>query len=267
MKKSIIKRRKRVVPTTAGGEDIDEFVRSETPSQDLEGSPERGSLNDDGSINLGQRPGLGRLPPMLAVPATASNRQNTSLPPVSNLTGYKSFQFQSFPSQFRYLNPYQDRLVPMTSTETSGAGTTALTPTSLPLSPRKRAFSVSEGDSHSARDSGPHTSKRITSLGIRSILNPCNEVHSTTTPLTERESPRDSYRGIAATVISSPPSVGSHLAAQGATSVLASSKSHIPRVHKDREWFEAQRQALEREAQIMRVALAAKEKELATLGR
>ncbi|ROT39443.1 hypothetical protein SODALDRAFT_399007 [Sodiomyces alkalinus F11] len=265
MKKSIIKRRKRVVPSSAGGEDTEEYDGSETQSQVPEPSPERGTLNDDGSINLGLRPRPGKLPPILAISALSSHHQKTTLPPVSDLAGYQSFQSGTPLGHHHDFHSHQNQLGPIASIHGHADTRMTLAPASF-LSPlRKRSLSAADGDSNTTLDGGPDASKRLSS--IKSILNPCNDLQSTVTPHAEREISGVDYRGTATPYISTSPRLSSHFTARGAPSLLASSYPHPYGVHEDHERLQAHRQTLEQEAQRMREALAAKERELANLSR
>ncbi|KAL2755195.1 hypothetical protein ACRALDRAFT_2028367 [Sodiomyces alcalophilus JCM 7366] len=265
MKKSIIKRRKRVVPSPLGDEATGEYDASEMQSQAPESSGERGTLNDDGSINLGLRPPPGKLPPILARPPMAPHYQSTILPPVSNLPGYQFSQSRTLLGNHHDLHSRQDQLGPITSIHNQADAVTSLAPNTLSSSPRKRPLPAADGDINPTLGGGPEASKRFTSIGIKSILNPCNDLHSTDTAPVEKDNSGNSYCETAATLMQSSPSSGSNLTARRA---LPRSRKHphIPGVYENHERFEAHRQDLEREAQRMREALAAKEEELANLG-
>ncbi|KAH8596096.1 hypothetical protein B0O99DRAFT_593936 [Bisporella sp. PMI_857] len=158
MKKSVIKRRKRVVPASQTAGSLTDPNRSGSPDSDRQSPPsdvpiERGTTNPDGSVNLGFR-GRG-----LPVPVTSnpSNRPQNG----SDLQAYASS------SQAYYDTPPDslhddNRLPPMTSypppRQPSHSPNSFLSPS------RKRSFSSHEGV---GSDGQP---KRLSS--IKSILNP-----------------------------------------------------------------------------------------------
>lgn len=271
MKKSVIKRRKRVIPAshdgTQEGSAPVESIESTTPPPDT--SRERGSLNPDGSVNLGLRRQQEQQHLQL-VPESVL-RQNRPSPPLpsGDLTQYQS-------SNLRYHRDIapesltdDNRLAPITSfTANTGGRQTSLSPASF-LSPmRKRSFGETDYPSEA------ESNKRLSS--IKSILNP-----AAGPPPRPSLSPR-----IAGAEDLTYPCPRAYQGSPAGTRTSASSPSPYPRLSPVPYGYEQQyaadargpasgeseavrferRAALQREAERMRELLAAKEKELAELG-
>ncbi|EFX02920.1 siderophore transcription factor [Grosmannia clavigera kw1407] len=214
MKKSIIKRRKRVIPTAQDAQG-DEYSSSgehgvspppaasaqSAQSAGLAGQPtlpspadvalERGTLNSDGSVNLGLRKRPDH--PMSLVPEPLL-RQNCLAPPRhggGDLTQYHSSSSQQ-PSSYRREASGSliddNRLAPLTGLASmpNNERQTSLSPSSFLSPTRKRSFSSSEtdyanqtsanGDGNSSTGAGgggnnnqEAVTKRLSS--IKSILN------------------------------------------------------------------------------------------------
>ncbi|GKT48617.1 GATA-type transcription factor sre [Colletotrichum spaethianum] len=262
MKKSIIKRRKRVIPSSFGGEWTEEMLEgSETQSQAPEGSPERGTMNEDGSINLGFRRREEKTMAMLPDPNLRQNRQGSPLPS-HDLAAYQS-------SSSRTSHPYpgslndDNRLAPITSLTAAGERQSSLSPASFLSPSRKRSLSA---EGNAPGDGGPDTAKRLSS--IKSILNPTSAddspaYHSGSDDAAEH------YARSAMSPAASAPSPGSysntHLTPL--PSPGPSSQTSNPGYRPETERVKAEkRAALVREAERMREMLAAKERELAELG-
>ncbi|RNJ52980.1 putative electron transfer flavoprotein subunit [Verticillium nonalfalfae] len=256
MKKSIIKRRKRVMPNAYAGSDWnEEYDGSETQSQAPEGSPERGSMNDDGSINLGLRLRPHGLPPILPSAPSSSSQHNTTLPPVADLAGYQppTHQRPSLPSNDSH--SYENRLAPITSMTHVADRQASMSPASFVSPSRKRSFSAADNDSLPTPDGGPESSKRLSS--IKSILNPSNMAQS------QSEEAGEMYSRATRVSPGFAPSPGSYSNTGGTSSPTASGYPPSQPVQDDG----GRRMALEQEAHRMREALAAKERELASLSR
>jgi GATA-binding protein len=167
MKKSVIKRRKRVVPAAQTPQqqpiDVannamgspssdDASPRASTELNPVE--PTRGSMNPDGSINLGFRPRPRQLPE-----PTPNSRNGQGHGPPHDLRDYGSHQMSERPTYGE-----SNKLPPMNAypEPTQQQRMPSLSPNGF-LSPnaRKRSFSIAEGESEG---------KRLGS--IRSILNP-----------------------------------------------------------------------------------------------
>lgn len=193
MKKSVIKRRKRVVPVVQGTIAIDNPKYNTLESPDSEGhSPtaeaeNRGSMNSDGSVNLGfkrqqeqQRPQRQLLPelnhpyngyhnaitPLEIQPYTSQpqqhNYQDQSLRPSSENT---------LPPMAAYPSPTQNRPPSLSPNAPTTSSSSAISPS------RKRSFSTSDPE-HSLHAKNQHQtfSKRLSS--IKSILNPSTNSNS-----------------------------------------------------------------------------------------
>jgi GATA-binding protein, other eukaryote len=238
MKKPIIKRRRRVIPATQGSpSDLDDPMESiETPIYGSEGTPERGSVNPDGSVNLGLRRQPDHSLAILPDP-TRSHRQSSPLPPASNLTAYHPAYLGQAHSNHESLTD-DNRLAPLASFATSsGDRHSSLSPASFLSPSRKRSFSATDQESSSATEPPQDNSKRLSS--IKSILNPSGDA-------------------------SSPPSGAED---NDYAMRIAQARSGPVDLMRDNDRSKAERRAaLQREAERMREMLAAKERELAELG-
>ncbi|KAM3065747.1 GATA type transcriptional activator of nitrogen-regulated proteins [Clarireedia jacksonii] len=270
MKKSVIKRRKRVVPAGQAGQNPSfDTSRQATnsPESDHPSSEEvdrRGTVNPDGSINLGFRlrndPGRS-----LPEPIRTQNRQQQH--PPSDLTVYAS---ASNVSNQNFESLHNDnRLPPMTSypTPLQASNPGSVSPSSFLSPSRKRSISAvdaNDGTANTESNSNPTQPKRLSS--IKSILNPGfadpeannSDIDSNLRRGDDRLSP-SRYSNVASPSLSS---VGT-LAASPSGSAPASGKdasSETDRAKAER------RELLQREAEKMREALKAKERELAELG-
>lgn len=238
MKKATIKRRKRVIPANEEDEDEDSDMK-DAPSP--EKTPERGTTNDDGSVNLGFR----RRAPDASVKHEPSHQ--TQKPPspyggASTLAAYHQGSPASHRQVMGSLND-ENRLPPLTSMASGGGSDRQMSrsPGSFMSPSRKRSFSTTESESAVAPSEGYETSKRISS--IKDILNPsAGDDHDLALP--PLRSP-----GLAPT-----PSSGGRGGSQPPGSeVLDDTKQ--------------KRSALEQETERIRQMLAAKEKELLAMGR
>lgn len=263
MKKATIKRRKRVIPASQEEEQDDsaESVGARSQGQ----TPERGTENDDGSINLGLR----RRPdhPLTIEPDPVAGPSGPS-PPLTSASDLAAYHqprggLRNVPSP-----PNDDnRLPPMTSMAAAKADRqSSLSPASFLSSRRKRSFSATETDTGSTTDSGHDSVKRISS--IKSILNPAMS----------RDDGPMSRPGSVDRDYTLPP-------LRGSSSGLAPNGSPVPaptvnpasgfgrlngaqgaRDSGENERLKAERRlALQREAEQMRELLAAKERELMEL--
>ncbi|PQE03841.1 GATA zinc finger protein [Rutstroemia sp. NJR-2017a BBW] len=255
MKKSVIKRRKRVVPAGQGGQNSGfEISRQATNSPESDHpSPDegdqRGTVNPDGSINLGFRL---RNDPGRALPEPIRTQSRQQQHPPSDLTVYASasnLSNQNFESLHN-----DNRLPPMTSyppppIQASNPG--SVSPSSFLSPSRKRSISAVDANDATATtesNSNPAQPKRLSS--IKSILNP----GFTDTEANTEIDPN--LRSSVGTLATSP-------SASGIGSAPASGKDALSET--DRAKAE-RREMLQREAEKMREALKAKERELAELG-
>lgn len=257
MKKATIKRRKRVIPA-----EQDETMETDTvASQGTGGTPERGTINDDGSINLGLR----RAEYPLTIeprPATAqSNRQTPPLPSTSDLAAYRQ---QGLRPQPIHSHSDDNRLAPLNSMPPIVNRQSSRSPDSYNSPNRKRSFSTTENDAAQAEGNGSDNFTRLSS--IRSILNPQmagERPHGLGEDFGDRSLPP--LRSPAA-MMSSTTSPGGSISSRSHTpsnlqsNMRPGTPSEGDRVKLDR------RVALQREAEKMREMLAANEREQMELG-
>lgn len=257
MKKSIIKRRKRVIPATQGTSPGDDYAssagggNSPTPEASPEPMPERGTLNADGSVNLGfrrrQEQGLTLVPePVLRQSKQSSPR------PTGTLEQYHNNPYPH-PHDISDSLTNDNRLPPLTSLGFGTERQSSLSPASFLSPSRKRSFSSADHELPPPQGGDDH-SQRLSS--IKSILN--SVPPSTGAPGRHmRGSPatrHDFFPGRGGSPL--PPLVG------GPSASGRDSSSH------ESERIKAEkRSVLQREAERMREMLAAKERELAELGR
>jgi GATA-binding protein len=259
MKKSIIKRRKRVVPAQgpqtpgAEGSNARESPESEQASPPAEAP--RGSINPDGSVNLGFR--------NRNLPDPTRGQSGQPLPG-SDLTAYASTSQNHSHEHHDSLNN-DNRLPPINSYPSPAQNRPSLSPNSFLSPSRKRSFSALDieplppaSDSNSSANLPSANSKRLSS--IKSILNPGFSEPDVNSDPNDRRSPT---RYVA---IDSPKMTSGY-----ATSPGNSGSGSVPNSARDvqsegeRAKLE-RREMLQREAERMREALKAKEKELADLG-
>ncbi|KAL7785208.1 hypothetical protein V8C37DRAFT_324552 [Trichoderma ceciliae] len=261
MKKATIKRRKRVIPA-AHDEEMDEAMEGvETTNQ--ERAPERGTVNEDGSVNLGFRRRPGHPLTIEPEPAIRSSRNTSPLPSASasDLAVYHqpSTTSRSMPPSLNDENKLAP-LVSMNSAMTDDRQS-SLSPASFLSPTRKRSFSTTEADSVNGTDSGHESAKRISS--IKSILNPSTSAEKSPVP-GSTSADRGEYalpplRSPGASISPRPPGAG------GFTAMNLASRSRD--IEAESERIKAERRTLLRqEAERMREMLAAKERELMELG-
>ncbi|KAH9904136.1 hypothetical protein F4778DRAFT_790454 [Xylariomycetidae sp. FL2044] len=238
MKKSVIKRRKRVIPANHG---------DAVPDIDDEPEMERGTMNEDGSVNLGSRRKL-----LTLLPKPVPSTQGSTPMPSSDLTAYHTSVHAPQPMHMHDSLHDDNRLAPLTSLSAMSDRQSSLSPASF-LSPprRKRSFSATDSD-HPPSESGQDSSKRLSS--IQSILNPAGG------PGHDRDHGEDRTSEFSGQM-QSPRSLGLYSGDSTMTPSLlsreATAESERTRVNR--------RVALQLEAELMREMLAAKERELAAL--
>jgi GATA-binding protein len=244
MKKSVIKRRKRVVPAGQSGQPPEFDLASnsmESPESDGP-SPEspnmRGTSNPDGSINLGFRPrdeGRTQLPQ----PTSTARGGN-------DLAAYASFSNSG--NTYEHLDSLnnENRLPPMTAYPSPKPGRVSLSPNTFLSPSHKRSFSSLETEQQDAANLDPNAQpKRLSS--IKSILNPGS--------LDYRESGGSGGSDPNRYSAVDSPSYGPSPTNSG----VGSGRD----VHSDGERKKIEkRELLQREAARMREALKAKEREL-----
>ncbi|KAK3988544.1 hypothetical protein QBC44DRAFT_101428 [Cladorrhinum sp. PSN332] len=254
MKKSTIKRRKRVIPAAGGASpEMDSAMldRPESPTPAPEEPKEKGSINADGSVNLGFK--RRQEPPLTLVPETLlrQNRQNS--PPTSS--GLAQYHSSHSSTQQQSHNPEslsdENRLAPISSFNMPNDRQSSLSPASFLSPSRKRSFSAAEMDSLNGGQADNDNHKRLSS--IKSILNP-----TASSPDPEELSDSASRQLLfspGTTAVSAPsPGAYSNVSGQGGMwdTMIETEKSKAER-----------RAALAREAEMMREMLAKKERELA----
>lgn len=253
MKKAVIKRRRRVIPAVHGAaEDSTEPGDSPSPGAETPTSMEKGSINPDGSVNLGVRRRLEH--PLTLVPETVL-RQNRQASPLhsGDLTQYHSgHTSQPHPLPNSLTN--ENRLAPLTSIPVPTDRQSSLSPASFLSPTRKRSFS--SADFEFPPPSDHDSAKRLSN--INSILNPA------ATP-GESEDVGELSR-LPARSPGSAHGMAPNPNVAGATGGLESGqqKSRDPKSESDISKAE-RRVALQRETERMRELLAAKERELAEL--
>ncbi|UKZ73590.1 hypothetical protein TrVFT333_001237 [Trichoderma virens FT-333] len=259
MKKATIKRRKRVIPAIYD-EDMDEGMEGvETQSQ--ERTPERGTINEDGSVNLGLRRRPGHPLTIEPEPAMRSSRNPSPLPSASasDLAVYHqhSTASRSMPPSMNDEN----KLAPLASMNSAIADDrqSSLSPASFLSPTRKRSFSSTETDSVKGADSH-ESAKRISS--IKSILNPSTSADQPLNP-----APTSADRGeYSLPPLRSPASISPRLSGGGGFTPLNATSRSLDN-DADSERIKAERRMLlKQEAERMREMLAAKERELMELG-
>lgn len=253
MKKATIKRRKRVIPAAGGSPEAEgsteptEPADSPPPVPDTEA--ERGSVNPDGSINLGFR--RSKEQGRTLVPEMVLQRNQPPSPSSGDLGQYHSSAMA--PRQVHEFLTDENRLPPLISRGTFDDRQSSLSPASFLSPSRKRSFSNLDVDSANQGDSD--NSKRLSS--INSILNP-----------TGSDSNHDSLRAQSpGSTATSAPSPGAYSNAGVAVTPPPFAHAQIgAREHGGEDRTKAERRAaLAREADNMRAMLAAKERELAEL--
>jgi len=256
MKKSIIKRRKRIIPNPgASPEGEGSAEPADSPSPGAEAQVEKGSINPDGSVNLGFRSQEDHA--MKLVPETVLRQNRQPSPQHGDLGQYHSSnnnQQRRVPESLTDEN----RLAPLTSLNAHGDRQSSLSPASFLSPSRKRSFSNLDVESSGSADAEP--SKRLSS--ISSILNPAGATHP--------EGGADPSLRLSR----SPGSTGASAPSPGAASSTGHAATPPPFVPpqlgsrepscEERSKTE-RRAALAREAERIRQMLAAKERELAEL--
>lgn len=278
MKKSVIKRRKRVIPATQGGTPTDDGYTSAGSPPRTSTSPrpdssfERGSSNPDGSINLGFKrsqqytqphslPSLSLVPestlmqnrPASPVRAGGDLARYQSSNPAS--TGMPQYHPSESLSHHNRLPPIQSIAVPPSERQPS------LSPASFLSPSRKRSFSAAEPDYPAASGSSDGGStKRLSSIKSLLILGAPGSNGSGADDFEGGERDREG-------LLRSPESTAASAPSPGAMS--STSSGMIPGGSGSRAEETGRlerREMLRREAERMREELAKKERELAEYG-
>ncbi|KAI0489874.1 hypothetical protein F4859DRAFT_170257 [Xylaria cf. heliscus] len=259
MKKSVIKRRKRVIPAsqeevTADAEDAMVIDSVEQQSQYAESEMERGSMNEDGSINLGLRRKTDHI---TLLPEPMHSGQGATPIPSTDPMAYHTSQ------TLQPRDPINDdnRLPPLASIMSDRQS--SISPASfLGPSSRKRSFSTTDSDVPSSEFNLEHT-KRLSS--IKSILNPTSGSSPNFGSVTDDASDMLRLRSPASSLMSPPSPGGFSITSSMIPSIIPSIRSRETTVDSERSKAD-RRAALQQEAERMRELLAAKERELAALG-
>ncbi|KOS21546.1 hypothetical protein ESCO_005160 [Escovopsis weberi] len=261
MKKATIKRRKRVIPAFENEEDESvEVVEMATADR----FPERGTVNADGSVNLGLRRNAEHPMTIEPEPVVRASRNASPLPAASDLAAYH--QPTGTLRRMHSSRFDENRLAPMASiaAPVTEERKSSLSPASFMTLNRKRSFSMTEV-SAGVPDGPADNSKRVSS--IKAILNPSNGSDDVPVPTTIGEE-KEEY---ALPPILRAPNGGDPV--PQATSYLPLSLSPppppppVPDASAEAERAKAERRTLLRlEAERMRELLAAKERELMELG-
>ncbi|KAK6583928.1 hypothetical protein PZA11_003658 [Diplocarpon coronariae] len=169
MKKSVIKRRKRVVPATHGPPATDPTASPDSDHASPPGEAPRGSINPDGSVNLGLRLRDGPGRSLLPDPVQSSRG-------LSDLTAYS--HTQPSPHDLSDSLNNGNRLPPMTCYPAPARDRPSVSPHSFLSPSRKRSFSATAMEAPplppiSERAPPSTQPKRLSS--INSILNPGSE--------------------------------------------------------------------------------------------
>ncbi|KAM7202823.1 hypothetical protein V8F33_002481 [Rhypophila sp. PSN 637] len=261
MKKAVIKRRKRVIPATDGAQETESgsVEPADSPTPDSHADVERGSVNPDGSINLGLRKRTEA--PLTLVPEEELRNNRQASPSSGNLGQYhSSHTHQQIHIPDSLTN--ENRLAPMTSIVVPVERQSSLSPASFLSPSRKRSLSAADMDPPGSHE-GEHN-KRLSS--IKSILNPTSS-DSGYEGSSDHLRPHMRSPGSTATSAPSPGAYSTPGAAQSPKLFPVSQDkvaSKEPNSENDRLKAE-RRAALQRETETMREMLAAKEKELAEL--
>ena len=254
-----------MIPAAADGMEGSVASESMEPSPPPSDHPgERGSVNADGSVNLGLR----RRPdqPLTLVPESVL-RQNRQSPPLpsGDLTQYHSSHSNQHNEPLPSLSD-ENRLAPLQSMGMPAERQSSLSPASFLSPSRKRSFSEADYGGTSDQESN----KRLSS--IKSILNPSSGPSDAPGPATSAEEYLEQQRRLLrspGSMMASAPSPGSYSnsGALGTPSPLANTQQNAREIPDESEVSKMERRAaLQREAERMRQMLAAKERELAELG-
>ncbi|XXG98422.1 hypothetical protein Hte_004745 [Hypoxylon texense] len=256
MKKSVIKRRKRVIPANQGegaAEDAMAIDSIEQQSQYAESELERGSVNEDGSVNLGLRRKTEH--PLTLLPNPIRSNPGSTPMSSSDLMAYHTTNAPQ-PIDIRNSLIDDNRLAPLTSISALSDRQSSLSPASFLSPSRKRSFSGAESE-YAPSELAYDNSKRLSS--IKSLLNPASEAS-----LHFSDTSAESLRlRSPATTLTSPPSPSLQSIASNALPAIQSRESTA-----EDERSKADRiAALQQETERMRQLLAAKEREMAALQR
>ncbi len=274
MKKSVIKRRKRVVPATTGGvmpnmtrnagspESDDQHQRSDDAHE-----AQRGSMNTDGSISLGFRPRQPQsqepsrnLPELPGQIRGQNGHQHQHQHQQNDLQSYTSTPQQMQQHDKSSLS-VDNRLPPMAAYPSPGHRPSSLSPNFL-LSPNNRKRSVSateDGQSMQQQPQQPQSGHGQRTGSIKSILNHAPQMQMSLPPGDEVLDP-----SLRTPVQQSPVQGYAPVASMGQSNGSGQRTSSGMRGEEEKVRMQ-RREALEREAERMREELRRKEEELEQL--
>ncbi|EGO59017.1 hypothetical protein NEUTE1DRAFT_59972 [Neurospora tetrasperma FGSC 2508] len=265
MKKAIIKRRKRVIPAAGGDAEIEPSEAPDSPPATSEPPMEKGTVNEDGSVNLGIRRRSVR--PLTLVPEDELRRNRQASPLSSAALGQYHSSHTNQPHHGAHASlTYENRLAPIHSLALPVDRQASISPVSFLSPSRKRSISAVENEPSSHNDNESH--KRLSS--IKSILNPMpsSEMHREVSPADQlRMQPASRSPAMSSLTPAHSPGSFSNSTVIGTPTSAPILRSASRDTLNDSERMKAERRAaLEREAEMMRELLAAKERELAELG-
>ncbi|KAI0395903.1 hypothetical protein F5Y17DRAFT_169794 [Xylariaceae sp. FL0594] len=273
MKKSVIKRRKRVLAAShedavADPEEAMVVDSVEQHSQYAESDAERGSMNEDGSVNLGLRRKTNRpiqpRPPEPVPSATPLPSMDTS----SNHHTPSQILLPTFTGRNSTTSEDNNRLPPLTSImhdRQSSASPASFLAAATMSSRRKRSFSATTDSDAPTSEFNAENTKRLSS--IKSILNPTTTSGPNYCGSSSDDTIIPDFGRLHSPPTLSAPSPGSFSISSSA--FLASNSIMRSREATADEMMERskadRRAALQLEADRMRELLAAMKRELAAL--
>lgn len=177
MKKSVIKRRKRVIPATHEHSPVQSHLASvprsiSSDSQHTDTAKPKdtrdqaGNINPDGSINLGFR--------SRGSDGNLSNHHRGYQPPPIDFTGYQVDRPRHQGDYRQELQRVSPNTVHADSTNVPSTQPPVSVSSTPPRNTRKRSLSIAEGDSARDHHSENARSNRLSS--ISSILNPAQQI-------------------------------------------------------------------------------------------
>ncbi|KAI1386500.1 uncharacterized protein F4822DRAFT_318402 [Hypoxylon trugodes] len=255
MKKSIIKRRKRVIPANQGDSGAEDGMAVDSIEQQspyAEPDMERGSVNEDGSINLGLRRKADY--PLTLLPDPT--RSSSGPAPIS--TDLMAYHTTNAPQHTEIQDSLTDdnRLAPITSIPSLSDRQSSLSPASFLSPSRKRSFSGTESE-YASSELGYDNSKRLSSIKL--LLNPALDSSANFRPMDK--APESLQLRSPATTLMSAPSPSPQLTASNILPSIRSRESTV----EDERTKAGRLAALQEETERMRQLLAAKEREMAAL--
>lgn len=234
-----------------GGMEDAMAVDSIEQSQYAESEMERGSVNEDGSVNLGLRRKSEHPLTLLPDPIRSGP---ASTPTSTDLMAYHNTNAPHNVDIRDSLND-DNRLAPLTSISAMSDRQSSLSPASFLSPSRKRSFSGTESE-YTPSELGYDNSKRLSS--IKSLLNPTSESSPSFRPA---DTAAELLRLRSPATLMSAPSPSPQSVASTAFPSIQSRESTA----EDERSKAGRLAALQQETERMRQLLAAKEREMAAL--